>query len=209
MLLTATGITSWWLVGRGPADAAGAPAAVDGNASTAPANPSVAAAAAPAARPTGTAEPGAGGPTSRASAVPALPYTSDELADAAAVATQWLQGVSSIRWDEDQAARTARLSVYLTDQRNAELLRWLTPSASAMDDIVASQTVITANAAATEVDTMTPESLLLRVHVEQTTTRLDEAAKPVSSDWLITLSPSAGTWTVTALIEAGAGDPGY
>lgn len=231
ILLVGAGIAAWLLLIRGaesssPAAASTTPsAAVSASTVTASVQQaatttlSAVAAAAPQAGPTGP--PAAGGVTPSSAEPPtadvapagrltiAMPFTDDQITNAAAVAASWIEGVSAIRHDEDQAARTARLAAYLTDPDDPALRRWLAPSEAALADLTANQTVIEATAAVTRVDTMTPTSLLLEVQTTQNTSNVTDPGKATISTWIVTVTPAAGdTWTVSALIGAGDGDPG-
>lgn len=143
-------------------------------------------------------------------AVIPLPFDSDQLTAAATVAVSWVGGISSVRYDEDQAARTTRLGAFLQNPNEPALRKWLAPTDAAIADLTTQRTVISSTAAVTKIATVTRSSVLFEVQVSQTTTQAGAAVgKTTQASYIVTVVPEGPTWKVTALIGAADGDPGY
>ena len=143
-------------------------------------------------------------------AVIPLPFDRDQLAAAATVAVSWVGGISSVRYDEDQVARTTRLGAFLQNPTDPALRKWLAPTDAAIADLTTQQTVISSAAAVTKIATVTRSSVLFEVQVTQTTTQAGAAVGiPTPASYIVTVVPEGPSWKITALIGAADGDPGY
>lgn len=143
-----------------------------------------------------------------ASSIPLI-FGEQDIAGAGAVATAWISGIATIRWDEDQQVRTDRLRAYLADDQDPALTQWVAPSNTTLSDLSGSHAALTGTATVDQVVTVARGSILLQVTLTQTSVRDNTPSKTATSSYVVTVVPRGGTWLVSAMIGAADGDPGY
>lgn len=140
--------------------------------------------------------------------VPGL-FSPEQLDAASAVATEWATGIASLRWDEDQQARTDRLAALLADVDDPSMIQWTSPSQIQLDDFTAKKRVLEATASVSGVSAMTAKSIVLAVKVEQTVFENGERVDAATAEYLVTVVPVQDDWRVSGMGSTEFGDPGY
>lgn len=140
--------------------------------------------------------------------VPGL-FSAEQIEDAGGVATEWATGIASLRWDEDQQARTDRLAALLADVDDPNMIRWTSPSQIQLDDFAAKKRVLEATASVSGVSAMTARSVVLAVKVEQTVFENGQRVDTATAEYLVTVVPVEDDWRVSGMGSTEFGDPGY